>query len=79
MAGHVNLEEQVDADFSRARRSGAASAGGNPLAKRQPFGWTALLGRGQRAARVSRAGLSRHEDGSGGADAASNRREAERE
>jgi len=46
MVGHVNLEDQVDADFSHARRSGAASAGGNPLAKGQRFGWVALLGRG---------------------------------
>ena len=28
MVGHVNLEEQVDADFSRARRSGALRRAG---------------------------------------------------
>lgn len=78
MVGHVNLEEQVDADFSRTRRSVCPS-------RRVPAceGTTlrmgcALLGRGQRAARGSGAGLSRHEDGAGGADPAANRREAER-
>ncbi len=78
MVGHVNLEEQVDADFSRTRRSGALRRAGTRLRGDNASDGLPCLGGVRELPGAVGAGLSRHEDGGGGADAAVNRREAQR-